>query len=178
MVQVNWYHARAYVDWLNARLRLGRDDPYRYRLPSEAEWEYAARADTAGPFGFALNRNIAPDLANYDSRVSYLGSPTRDAVQDTKPVGSYPANPFGPKDMLGNVWEWLADCYEPDYDRTPRDGSAHRENDNHCAFRVLRGGSWYFPPQDLRSASRFWARPEYRDNRGGFRLARMLPPAG
>ncbi len=178
VVQVNWHHARAYADWLNQRLRLSKDHPYRYRLPTEAEWEYAARADSGGPFGFAHNRNIAPDLANYDSRVAYQGSPTREWMRDTKPVGSYPSNAFGPKDMLGNVWEWVADCYESDYDRTPRDGSAHREFDSACPLRVVRGGSWYVTPEDLRAANRFRAPPGYRDDRGGFRLARMLPPAG
>jgi formylglycine-generating enzyme required for sulfatase activity len=178
VVHVNWHQARAYADWLNQRLRLARDNPYRYRLPSEAEWEYAARADSIGPFGFVHNRNIAPDLANYDTRVAYMGSPTREWNRDTKPVGSYPANAFGPKDMLGNVWEWVADCYEPDYDRTPRDGSAHREYDNACPLRVVRGGSWYLTGEDLRVANRFRAPPGYRDDRGGFRIVRTLPPAG
>ncbi len=178
VVHVNWHQARAYADWLNARLRLARDDPYRYRLPTEAEWEYAARANSSGPFGFAHNRGISPELANYDSRAAYLDGITRDWTQGTKPTGSYPASAFGLKDTHGNVWEWVADCYEPDYDKTPRDGSAHREHDGTCAYRVVRGGSWAFSPQDLRTANRFWALPGYRDNSGGFRLARRLPPAG
>ena len=178
VVHVNWHQARAYTDWLNQRLRLARDSPYRYRLPSEAEWEYAARADSVGPFGFVHNRNIAPDLANYDTRVAYMGSPIREWNRDTRPVGSYPANPFGARDMLGNVWEWVADCYEPDYDRTPRDGSAHREYDQACPLRVVRGGSWYVTGEDLRVANRFRAPPGYRDDRGGFRIVRSLPPAG
>jgi formylglycine-generating enzyme required for sulfatase activity len=178
VVHVNWHQARAYADWLNQRLRLARDSPYRYRLPSEAEWEYAARADSIGPFGFVQNRNITPDLANYDSRVAYLGSPTREWNRDTKPVGSYPANAYGTRDMLGNVWEWVADCYEADYERTPRDGSAHREFDNNCQLRVVRGGSWYLTAEDLRVANRFRAPPGYRDDRGGFRIVRTLPPPG
>ena len=174
VVHVSWHAARAYADWLNSRFRLARDNPYRYRLPSEAEWEYAARAGNAGPFGLADNRPISPDLANYDSRASYLGSPTRDPIQDSTPVGSYPANAFGVKDMLGNAWEWLSDCYEPDYDKTPRDGSAHRENDPACAARVVRGGAWSFTPDELRAANRFWAPPAFHDNKGGFRVARTM----
>ena len=178
VVNVSWYGARAYIDWLNGRLRLARNDLYRYRLPTEAEWEYAARAGNGGPFGFAQNKNISPELANYDTRASYLGSPTRDWTQGSMPVGSYAASAFGTKDMLGNVWEWLADCYEADYDRTPRDGSAHRENDNACPSRVVRGGSWSFGPEELRTANRFWAAPANHDNRGGFRIARTLMPRG
>ena len=174
VVHVSWHAARAYTDWLNSRFRLARDDPYRYRLPSEAEWEYAARAGNTGPFGVADNRPIAPDLANYDSRASYLGSPTRDWVQDSTPVGSYPANAFGARDMLGNAWEWLSDCYEPDYDKTPRDGSAHRENDPACTARVVRGGAWSFTPNELRVANRFWATPAFHDIKGGFRIARTM----
>ena len=175
LVNVNWYAARAYIDWLNNRFRLARNDPYRYRLPSEAEWEYAARAGTTGPFGFAQNKPIAPDLANYDSRASYQGSPTRDWIQGSSPVGSYPANPFGLKDMLGNVWEWVADCYEPDY-RTPRAGAALRDDDVACPALVVRGGSWFFVPEELRVAKRFWSAPTYHDNKGGFRIARTLMP--
>ena len=175
IVNVSWHAARAYTDWLNNRLRLDRNDPYRYRLPSEAEWEYAARAGNGGPFGFAQNKPIAPELANYDSRTSYQGGPTRDWMQGSTPVGSYPANPFGLKDMLGNVWEWVADCYDPDY-HTPRDGSAHRESDLACPARVVRGGSWFFAPDALRVTKRFWSAPTYHDNKGGFRIARMLMP--
>lgn len=178
VVYVNWYQARAYADWLNARLRLANDDPYRYRLPTEAEWEYAARADSNGPFGFAHNRGISPDNANYDTRSAYQDGVTRDWVQGTRQAGSFPANAFGLKDMHGNAWEWVADCYEADYDKTPRDGSAHREYDGVCAFRVARGGSWAFIAEDLRTANRFWAPPGYRDNSSGFRLARRLAPGG
>ena len=176
VVNVNWHAARAYTDWLNNRLRLARNDPYRYRLPTEAEWEYAARAGSAGPFGLGQNRNLSPDLANYDSRASYMGSPTRDWLQGPMPVGSYPVSAFGTRDMLGNVWEWVADCYEADYDRTPKDGSAYRENDLACPARIVRGGSWYFTPPELRAANRNWAAAAYHDNKGGFRIARTLLP--
>ena len=93
------------------------------------------------------------------------------------PVGSYPPNLFGLRDMLGNVWEWVADCYEAQY-RPPRDGSAHGENDMGCPARVVRGGSWFFAPDELRVSERFWLAPSYHDNKGGCRIARMLMPRG
>ncbi len=141
LIRVSWNQAQAYAQWLNTKLGFASTDPYRYRLPSEAEWEYAARGGNTGPYGFVdANKkplDISANLANYES--NYQGGKTRE-------VGSYPPNAFGLYDMHGNVWEWVADCSEADYDKLPdavkSKGAAHRENDATCPYRVLRGGSW------------------------------------
>ena len=124
--------AKAYVEWLSRRT--GRD----YRLPTEAEWEYAARAGTAGPYH--TGSRLGPDRANYSGG-------------GTKPAGSYPPNAFGLHDMPGNVWEWVEDCWNPSHAGAPVDGSARLSGD--CNWRVLRGGSWLNGPESLRSTTRF-----------------------
>ena len=174
VINVSWNQASAFAQWLNSKLGFAANDPYRYRLPSEAEWEYAARGGNTGPYGFVdANKkplNISAELANYSS--NYKGGQTRE-------VASYPANAYGLNDMHGNVWEWVADCSEPDYDKLPdavkTKGAAHRENDAGCPSRVLRGGSWSNNPQNLRAAYRIRHTPTDRYNYIGFRLARMLP---
>ena len=149
--------------------------PQRYRLPSETEWEWAARAKNTGPFGFAGNANISPGLARYDWRVSYQGSATANWKTSTMPVASYPANAWGLNDMHGNVWEWLGDCYESDYAKTaPHNGTAYKEDSAGCSQRVQRGGSWNDDPQYLRAAYRGWITPTNRYDGLGFRLARIL----
>ena len=188
LIRVSWNQAMAYTQWLNTKLGFASTDPYRYRLPSEAEWEHAARAGNTGPFGFGKDsagreRNISADLANYDATFSYNDSPKGKYWQQTREVGSYPPNAYGLYDMHGNVWEWVADCYEVkdngDYDKLPdavkNKGAAHRENDATCPYRVLRGGSWVNGPRNLRAAVRFRYTPTLRDDYVGFRLARMLP---
>lgn len=145
VIFVSWRDAEAYLAWLSART--GR----RYRLPTEAEWEYAARAgrqDDAAPAG-------------------------RHGAQDgTAPVGGFAANAFGLFDTTGNVWEWTADCYGP-YAKAPVDGTASGAGD--CTRRVLRGGAWNITgPVDLRPAARGRNRIDYRDNDFGFRVVREL----
>ena len=184
VINVSWNQASAFAQWLNSKLGFAANDPYRYRLPSEAEWEYAARGGNTGPFGFGKDsvgreRNISADLANYGANFSYDGSPKGKYWAQTGEVASYPANAYGLNDMHGNVWEWVADCSEDDYDKLPdavkTKGAAHRENDAGCPNRVLRGGSWFSDPRYLRAASRIWDTPTYRYFYIGFRLARMLP---
>lgn len=173
VINVTHSQARQYAAWVSKKLKL--NPPYHYRLPSEAEWEWAARAGNAGPFGFERNQNISPTLARYDWRQSYAGSPTQTWEPGTMPVSSYPPSAFGLHDMAGNVKEWVADCYESDYSKVPDNGTAYREDDNTCSSRLLRGGSWYFTPKFVRAADRFSGTPTARSNFIGFRLARLLP---
>ncbi len=128
-----------------------------YRLPSEAEWEYAARAGTTTAFSFG--DNITADQANYDQA---LGMSTL--------VGQYPANEFGVHDMHGNLWEWTEDCYTPGYVGAPVDGGVRHEDG--CRGQVLRGGSWFNSEDFLRSARRFRITYGGRNGMIGFRVAR------
>ena len=159
VINVSWDDAKAYVRWLS------RKTGEEYRLLSEAEWEYVARAGTTGKYHFGSS--LSP------SRASYGGD--RDG---TAPVGSYAANGFGLHDVHGNVWEWVEDCWNESYHGAPADGSAWETGD--CSQRVLRGGSWHESPWFLRSASRLKGPAGGRDrhtyNILGFRIARMLAP--
>ncbi len=166
---VNWQDAHAFLAWLNKKAGLaGRPDAYR--LPSEAEWEYACRAGTNTPFSFG--DTISTAQANYDGNHTYGAGKKGEYRQKTLPLGFFPANPFGLCDMHGNVWEWCEDCWNGSYNGAPSDGSAWTTGD--CSRRVLRGGSWNDYPLDLRSANRNWYNPTSRDNSGGFRLARTV----
>ncbi len=172
VINVSWEDAEAYLGWLNDRLGL-KGQPDAYRLPSEAEWEYACRAGTVTPFSFGPT--ITPQQANYNGTTSYGGGPTGQYHKRTMPVGSYPANAFGLYDMHGNVREWCADAWHDTYDGAPSDGSVW-EGD--ASRRVLRGGSWFYIPLFLRSAYRLWNQPASRGGGIGFRVARtLLPPA-
>ncbi|MEH6663343.1 MAG: formylglycine-generating enzyme family protein [Brevundimonas sp.] len=162
---VSWHDAQAYVHWLNDRTGLtGRAD--RYRLLSEAEWEYAARAgaDTAYSFG------------DDDSRLADRAWYSRDRFRpygSTHPVGRKLPNAFGLHDMHGNVWELVEDCHAPGYEDAPADGSARTGED--CPDRVIRGGAWNSDADSLRSARRSYSRPDSRANATGLRVARALP---
>ena len=168
VIDVSWDDAQTYARWLS------RVTGKTYRLPSEAEWEYACRAGTVTPF--STGRCIRTDQANYDGNYDYAGCGAKTGVdlQKTQPVGSYPANPWGLHDMHGNVWEWVEDGWSDDYEGAPTDGSAWEQES--CLDRVLRGGSWYFSPRNARAAIRSGSRPENRGDSAGFRLARTLPP--
>lgn len=162
---VNWQDAAAYAAWL------AKKTGHTYRLLSEAEWEYSCRAGTDTPFHFG--RTITPDQANYDGNFTYDGGPKKGAYKKgTTPVGSYPANAFGLHDCHGNVWEWVQDCWNENYNGAPTDGTAWATGD--CDRRVVRGGSWDFVPQLLRSATRFGDDRSNRNGNLGFRLARTL----
>jgi formylglycine-generating enzyme required for sulfatase activity len=141
------------VSWSNATdfcQKLSASTGRRYRLPSEAEWEYACRAGTTTPFHFG--KTISTDVANYASDYVYgLGQKGED-YQKTTVVGSFPANFFGLYDMHGNVWEWCADKWHPNYQDAPVDGSAWIITG--AKSHVIRGGSWNFVPWLCRSASR------------------------
>ncbi|MBE5229381.1 MAG: SUMF1/EgtB/PvdO family nonheme iron enzyme [Microcystis aeruginosa PMC 728.11] len=144
--RVNWYEATEFCK------RLSRETKQEYRLPSEAEWEYACRAGTKTPFHFG--ETITADLANYRATETYADEPTGRYRRKTTPVGQFPPNAFGLYDMHGNVWEWCADTWHDNYDGAPTDGSAWIENGNdNCSS--LRGGAWYNLPNHCRSAYRF-----------------------
>ena len=157
---VKWYKATEFCK------RLSRETKREYRLPSEAEWEYACRAGTTTPFYFG--ETITGELANYDAGYTYADEPKGEYREETTPVGQFPPNAFGLYDMHGNVWEWCADTWHDNYDRAPRDGSVWIKNgDDNCS--PLRGGSWYFNPNYCRSAFRLLNDRPYSYN-NGFRV--------
>ena len=165
VINVSWEDAQAYVRWLRAKT--ARD----YRLLSEAEWEYAARAGTTTPFWWGSS--IAPDQANYNGNYVYDGGGEKgDYRQKTVPVDQFRPNPFGLYQIHGNIWEWVEDCWNRTYAGAPTDGSAWTAGD--IRIRVLRGGSLNFAPRFLRSACRFRNRPDFQYYDVGFRLARTL----
>ena len=163
------------VDWDAATefcQRLSQHTGRQYRLPSEAEWEYACRAGTQTPFSFG--HHISTELANYDGS-EYGESPECESKGETTDVGSYPPNNFGLCDMHGNVWEWCADTWHDSYAGAPLDGSAWIENDNDS--HVLRGGSWLSGPRNCRSALRDSYSRDGRDLYLGFRVVCVSPRA-
>ena len=154
VINVLWHDAQAYVAWLSERTG------ELYRLPSEAEWEYACRAGTTSRY--CSGDTMHPGLANYGRNVGR-----------TTPVGQYPANAFGLRDMHGNVWEWCADVWHDNYEGAPIDGTAWLEGvDGHR--RVMRGGSWADDRNHLRAADRQMNDPIGRSSIIGFRVARTL----
>jgi formylglycine-generating enzyme required for sulfatase activity len=159
--RVNWYEAREFCK------RLSRETKPEYRLPSEAEWEYACRAGTTTPFYFG--ETITGELANYNAGYTYAGEAKGEYRQQTTPVGQFPPNAFGLYDMHGNVWEWCADTWHDNYDGAPTDGSAWIENGNDN-LSPLRGGSWYNYPSNCRSAFRSDSRPRRDSFFNGFRV--------
>ena len=161
VINVSMENAGSYVRWLSDLT--GK----RYRLPSEAEWEYAARGGTTTQFhtGECLNSL----QANFDARRPVGDCPAGDRVGKTLPVASFPPNPFGLHDMHGNVREWTLDCWNPGYEGAPTDGSAWIEGD--CSRAVLRGGSWRNAAGKLRSASRTRPSGAFHNDHTGFRPA-------
>jgi len=169
--RVCWYSASEFCE------RLSRETGRTYRLPSEAEWEYACRARETTPFHFG--KTITTSLANYRGqdqknngrldKGTYNCEPAGIYRQQTTEVGSFPANAFGLCDMHGLIWEWCADYEHGDYQGAPLDGSSWL-NDKDSEYRVLRGGSWDSPPYICRSASRFSEGADITDSRFGFRI--------
>ncbi|MEI7869191.1 MAG: SUMF1/EgtB/PvdO family nonheme iron enzyme [Candidatus Methylumidiphilus sp.] len=159
VINVSWDDAVCYAQWLS------KHTPETYRLPSEAEWEYAARArtDTAYWWGDEIGKNQA----------NCSGCGSQWDGKQTAPVGSFPANPFGLHDTAGNVMEWVADCRHEDYQNAPADGSVWQGGD--CERRVARGGSWDHLRDDARAAYRSYNHPDNRSNLIGFRLVCVAP---
>jgi formylglycine-generating enzyme required for sulfatase activity len=165
--RISWYEAVEFCD------RLSKHTQRNYRLPSEAEWEYACRSGTTTPFHFG--ETITSDLANYYAESNYGDEPKGKYVGKTTPVGSFNvANGFGLYDMHGNVWEWCADCWHENCEGTSVDGSVWididnlDDSDNH--YRLLRGGSWGLSPRNCRSAYRDSIGTDSRLNDLGFRV--------
>lgn len=147
--------------------RLSHKTGKLYRLPSEAEWEYACRAGTTTPFHFG--ETITTDLANYNGNYIYASGPKGESRQQTTEVGKFPPNAFGLYDMHGNIWEWCQDAWHDSYERAPADSTAWMsENDNN--YRLVRGGSWNAYPWLCRSANRNGVARVARSNRVGFRV--------
>ncbi|MFM6631579.1 MAG: SUMF1/EgtB/PvdO family nonheme iron enzyme [Microcystis panniformis] len=160
--QVNWYDAIEFC------ARLSKLTVREYRLPSEAEWEYACRAGTTTPFYFG--ETITGELANYNATNTYADEPNGEYRSETTPVGQFPPNAFGLYDMHGNVREWCADTWHDNYDGAPTDGSVWIENGNNN-LSPLRGGSWGINPVNCRSAIRGDDnRRVYLDSVVGFRV--------
>ena len=155
VINVTWGRVQSFINWLN------RKTGGNYRLPSEAEWEYAARAGsiTEYSWGDDIGNNLA-NCADY-----FCG----DQWEYAAPVGSFPANAWGLHDMHGNVWEWVQDCQNDSYEGAPTNGGAWTSGD--CSWRVLRGGSWFGDSGDLRSALRGGGGRTARSDKVGFRLA-------
>jgi formylglycine-generating enzyme required for sulfatase activity len=170
VINVSWDDARQFAAWL------AKKTGKAYRLPTEAEWEYAARGVTraSAPYApFATGATINYKQANYDANFVY-GTGGRMGIyrQKTVDVGSLPRNAFGLHEMHGNVWEWVEDCYKDSYAGAPTDGSAVASGD--CKLRILRGGAWNYYPQLLRSAYRYATAREVRLESVGFRVARSM----
>ncbi len=166
VVCVGWDDANAYANWLAKKT--GRP----YRLPSEAEWEYAARAGTTTPFWWGFS--ITTDQANYNGNDVYAGGGSRGVSRHgTVPVDSFQANPWGLYNVHGNAWQWMADCWHDNYNGAPTDGSAWTQGS--CSSgHVIRGGSWFNHPGSLRAARR--DRVTVGSDGIGFRIARTLSP--
>jgi formylglycine-generating enzyme required for sulfatase activity len=163
---ITWFEAIEFCE----RLQLQTGKPYR--LPSEAEWEYACRAGTETPFYFG--ETISPQLASYDGSQCYRSGPRGRSSKQTSEVGFHiAANAFGLDEMHGNVWEWCADHWYDDYTNVSTDGSVRTTNSRN-AYRVIRGGSWCDHPNTCRSAYRNGIPPENRILTIGVRVAVSL----
>ena len=171
VVCVSWQDAQAYLAWLNGKHRL------RLRLPSEAEWEYAARAGAPGARPWAATEASCAHANGADATAKkrfaeWSAVPCEDGYVHTAPVGRFAGNAFGLQDTIGNVWEWAADCWAPTLDGAP--GQAQPRGAGDCAKRPIRGGGWTNDARMLRSAARTWLGAEARSNNVGFRVVRDL----
>ena len=171
-----WQRPVERVKWIEAVEfceRVSKLTGRKYRLPSEAEWEYACRAGTTTPFYFG--ETITPELVNYDGDSTYGDGPKGEYREQTTPVGQFPANAFGLYDMHGNVFEWCQDVLHDNYNGAPTDGSAW-ETGGVSNRRILRGGSWYINPWWCRSAIRnYFGSDETVNFLIGFRLVSFPP---
>jgi formylglycine-generating enzyme required for sulfatase activity len=174
---VSWEDANAYVMWLS------QHTARRYRLLTEAEWEYAARAGTTATRFWGDDANLTCNYANGADHATRAGAPEagtwhvagcNDGHAYTAPVGSFRPNAFGLYDMLGNVEEWTQDCWNGNYKGAPTDGSAVTAGD--CSLRAVRGGSWDDAPVGVPSAYRVGSPTTVRVYRRGFRVAADAPP--
>lgn len=176
VINVSWVDAKQYVTWLSNKTG------EKYRLPSEAEWEFAVRAGTTSPFhwgeasgeacrhGNGFDRAAAPSYPHW-----FWSIHCSDGFVNTAPVGSFVPNAWGLHDMTGNVWEWVEDCWHSDYTGAPSDGSAWVTGPD-CGKRVNRGGGWGNHARSMRSANRDADSATGTGDAFGFRVARDDPP--
>jgi formylglycine-generating enzyme required for sulfatase activity len=174
---VNWNDADAYVDWLSKKTKRA------YRLLTEAEWEYAARAGSTTRYFFG---DAERDFCRYGNGAdqtakstikgaqNWITVPCSDGYSYTAPTGRFLPNGFGLYDVNGNAFQWLQDCWHANYQGAPSDGSAWVSGD--CGGRVIRGGSWGWGPKYLRAAGRGGEAPDARWDGYGLRVARTLTP--
>ena len=168
VIGVSWGDTQDFIRWLNSKV-----EGAPYRLPSEAEWEFAARGGSERDFH--LGDQITAQDASFNPSFSYNGSPTAEFIARTRTVRSFAPNAYGLYDMHGNVWEWVADCWHESYDGAPAGGQPWLEaNDGNCDKAVVRGGSWVNSPNFLRSAARDSRQRETRNRNLGFRVVRDL----
>ena len=187
VINVSWEDARTYVSWEDARTYvtwLSDETGEDYRLPSEAEWEYVARAgtetawywgeDVSGQCRYAngFDRELASKLRAEDASITVVPAYCSDGYRGAAQVGSFEPNGFGLFDVSGNVWEWTDDCWNESHASAPADGRVRRSG--YCIPRVLRGGSWSNAPGLLRSAFRDGVRRERRGYNIGFRVVRTI----
>jgi formylglycine-generating enzyme required for sulfatase activity len=165
VVCVSWEDAQAYIEWLNKTLATQRNTANQdlYRLPTESEWEFAAGASMISPKWWSgLTNSRSADCDECGSVWDHKG---------TAPVGSFPPNPLGLYDMLGNVWQWVQDCWHDNYVNAPSDGNAW--GDTICGSHVMRGGGWTTASFAIRPSLRSTTR--FPTNYVGFRVAKTLP---
>jgi formylglycine-generating enzyme required for sulfatase activity len=158
VININWEDAVAYTRWLSTQTRR------HYRLPTDAEWEYAARGGTASRYWWGNEPGLA--------RANCTGCGSLWDGEQSAPVGRFPPNPFGLYDISGNVWEWVADCFHDRFAEAPADGSAVKKEG--CGKRVIRGGAWSFPVKEMRSANRWRDFPSRSSDDTGFRVVREI----
>jgi formylglycine-generating enzyme required for sulfatase activity len=172
VINVSWDDAKAYVRWLS------RETGKEYRLPSESEWEYMARAGATSKYPFGDSESSLCEYGNgadRDARFSWKNESCSDGYErGTAPVGSFKPNNFGVYDTVGNTFEFVEDCWHDGYAEAPKDGSAWTSGGD-CSMRVLRGGSAVDGPGNLRSANRYRNSTSIRNYNSGFRIARNLP---
>ena len=164
VIDVSFNDAKNFVKWLNKKTG------ETYRLLSEVEWEYVARAGQTGPFG--TGNGISSKDANFDGKAPYGAGAAGPYLRKTQPVGQYEPNAFGVYDMHGNVYEWVEDCWNADHTGAVGDGSPRTDGD--CDFRVMKGGSWVTHGYQARAAARIRYVTDYRYDDYGIRIARTL----
>ena len=166
MIYVSWDDAKQYLAWLAKKT--GKP----YRLLSESEWEYSARAGTSTPFSFG--KTITPDQGNFDGSFTYGGSSKGQYRQSTIESASFKPNAFGLHNMHGNVWEWVEDCYREIYTGLERALVESSRTSSVCSRHTLRGGGWNDRPRAIRSSNRDVGDVRDQANNLGFRVARSL----
>lgn len=172
VINVSWDDTQNYVAWLNKKLGIAEDDPCRYRLPSESEWEYACRAGTTTAYWWGNEFEAQRCNANSSLWGSIKGRFDSSKTLPVDALGAASTNEWGLSGTHGNVWEWVQDCWNASYQGAPSDGGVSVTGDR--GRRVLRGGSWYSNPQELCSTNRDWSTPGSQYYHVGFRLARTV----